>query len=193
MEAVYRYEYEVRTKEFDYRYAQNEAGRASAFVAGMRTKQSKNGIFGMDCGPNRYQQDSSPARLGKRGLPAFSAIPPKLAKKGINMSSKSIAAKYAPTTATLRSDLQLLKTDIDSLVTHAVDLTDAELSDAYEKIAGKVSAVGQSAREFAGKASDTIHHGVDVSTEYVKDRPKQSLALALGIGTLIGILLARAK
>lgn len=113
--------------------------------------------------------------------------------KGINMSSKAIAAKYAPTTATLRSDLQLLKTDIDSLVTHAVDLTDAELSDAYEKLTSKVAYARQSAREFADKASDTIHHGVDVSTGYVKDRPKQALALALGIGTLVGIILARSK
>ena len=109
------------------------------------------------------------------------------------MSSKTIAAKYVPTTATLRSDLQMLKTDIDSLITHAVDLTDAELSDAYERVAGKVASASQSAREFAGKASDKIHQGVDVSTGYVKDRPKQALALALGLGALVGIILARSK
>ncbi|GGI15778.1 DUF883 family protein [Oxalicibacterium faecigallinarum] len=109
------------------------------------------------------------------------------------MSSKTVAAKYVPTTATLRSDLQLLKTDIDSLITHAVDLTDAELSDAYERVAGKVASARQSAREFAGQASEKIHHGFDVSTGYVKARPKQTLAVALGIGALIGIILARSK
>ncbi len=107
------------------------------------------------------------------------------------MSSKSIAAKYTPSTATLRADLQNLKTDLDSLVTHAVDLTDAELSDAYEKLASKLHNAKDSARALADKASTQLHHGVEVTTEYVKERPRQSLALAVGIGALIGILLAR--
>ena len=107
------------------------------------------------------------------------------------MSSKSIAEKYKPTTATLRNDLQLLKTDLDSLVTHAVDLTDAELSNAYDKLVGKVSNVRQSARELADKAEHQLHYGIDVTKTYVKERPKQSVAIALGVGALIGILLAR--
>jgi len=107
------------------------------------------------------------------------------------MSSKSIAAKYTPNTATLRADLQNLKTDLDSLVTHAVDLTDAELSDAYEKLAGKLRNAKDSARALADKAGEQLHHGVDVTTDYVKGKPRQSLAIALGVGALIGILLAR--
>lgn len=112
-------------------------------------------------------------------------------------------------TSKVRSELLNLKSDLDTLMARASSLTDIELHDARDKLMAKFSTMQQSAKDMASrasqraaearqqlsqKASDAKVHldqGVDVTTEYIKERPLQSVAIAAGVGFLLGALLRR--
>jgi ElaB/YqjD/DUF883 family membrane-anchored ribosome-binding protein len=123
-------------------------------------------------------------------------------------------------TSKVRSELLNLKSDLDTLMSRASSLTDIELHDARDKMMAKFGSMRQSAKDmadrasqraseakqqfshkaseakqqFSHKASDAkqqLNQGVDVTTEYIKERPLQSVAIAAGVGFLLGALLRR--
>jgi ElaB/YqjD/DUF883 family membrane-anchored ribosome-binding protein len=91
----------------------------------------------------------------------------------------------------LRSDLASLKSDLDQLMSHASTLTDRELHEARDKLMQKFGSMQNTAKGLASEASKQITHGVDITSEYVKDRPLQSVAIATGVGLLLGAVLRR--
>lgn len=92
---------------------------------------------------------------------------------------------------TLRNDLQTLKSDLDTLLSHASELTDIELNEAHERILTKFGSLRETAKGIAAQANRQFNHGVEVTTDYVKEKPVQSIALAIGFGTLLGIIIGR--
>lgn len=92
---------------------------------------------------------------------------------------------------TLRDDLQTLKSDLDTLLSHASELTDIELNEAHERILTKFSSLRRTAKGIAAEANRQFNHGVEVTSDYVKEKPVQSIALAVGFGTLLGIIIGR--
>ena len=86
----------------------------------------------------------------------------------------------------LRQDLTKLKTDLDTLLAQASNLSERELSDAYARMMTKFSSM-----RFAAEATRQINQGVDKTTDYVKAKPLQSVAMAAGLGMMLGILIAR--
>src|SRR4051812_40644343 len=61
----------------------------------------------------------------------------------------------------LRSELANLKSDLDSLMSHASTLTDRELSEARDRIMNKFGSMRETARGMATEASKQISYGVD--------------------------------
>jgi ElaB/YqjD/DUF883 family membrane-anchored ribosome-binding protein len=53
------------------------------------------------------------------------------------------------------------------------------------------SSMRYAAKGLASEASRQLNRGVETTTEYVKDRPMQSVAVAVGTGLLLGMLLRR--
>jgi ElaB/YqjD/DUF883 family membrane-anchored ribosome-binding protein len=106
-------------------------------------------------------------------------------------AANGIFSRRASSVSTLRSDLQTLKSDLDALLAHATELTDAELTDAHERILSKFSSLRHAAKGLAQQATRQFNHGVEVTTDYVKEKPVQSIALAVGFGALLGIIIGR--
>jgi len=101
-------------------------------------------------------------------------------------------AAYSPrNAAALRADLSNLKNDLDSLVNRAASMSDEELSKAHTQIMAKFSSVRYAARGMASEASRQLNRSVETTTEYVKEKPMQSVAVAVGTGLLLGILFKR--
>jgi len=94
-------------------------------------------------------------------------------------------------TRNLREDLTNLKTDLDGLMSRASSLSEAELKDAYGEMMAKFSTLRHAAKGIASQAGQQFNQGVDVTTEYVKDRPLQAVGVAAGFGFLLGLLLGR--
>ncbi|HEX2530840.1 MAG TPA: DUF883 domain-containing protein [Burkholderiaceae bacterium] len=103
-------------------------------------------------------------------------------------TAKSTAKQGA---AVLREDLANLKNDLEALMGRASSLSDAELSDAYGKMMTKFSSMRYAAKGMAAEAGRQLNQGVDYTTSYVKDKPLQSVAIASGIGLVLGMLMKR--
>lgn len=86
--------------------------------------------------------------------------------------------------ADLRSDLADLKKDLDALLGKASTLTDRELRDARDRLFVKFGTVKDAAQE-------QFQHGVDLASDYAKEKPMQAVAIAAGIGLLLGALTRR--
>lgn len=91
----------------------------------------------------------------------------------------------------LRSELLNLQSELNSLVSRAASLSEAELSQAYVKLMSRFGSIRFAAKGMAQQASQQFNQGVEVTTTYVKDRPLQSVAIATGVGLVLGILAGR--
>lgn len=94
-------------------------------------------------------------------------------------------------TLRLREELLNLKNDLDALMSHASTLNENELREARDRLLARFSSVRYSARGFAEQAGRQFSQGRDLTADYVRDKPLQSVALAAGIGLLAGALLRR--
>jgi ElaB/YqjD/DUF883 family membrane-anchored ribosome-binding protein len=92
--------------------------------------------------------------------------------------------KSAGPTGDLRGDLADLKRDLDALLGKASTLTDRELRDARDRLFTKFGSVKDAAQE-------QFQQGVDLATDYAKEKPMQAVAIAAGIGLLLGALTRR--
>ena len=108
--------------------------------------------------------------------------------RGIYNEAKSGAQRSA---ATLRSELSSLKNELDSLVNRSTSLSDDDLMQAHAQLMAKFSSVRYAAKGIASEASRQLNRSVETTTEYVKDKPMQSVAVAVGTGLLLGMLFKR--
>lgn len=93
--------------------------------------------------------------------------------------------------AVAKEEMTSLRADLDDLTSRLSSLSEFELIAAKEKILAKVEAMKVAAKGVATDVGQQFNHGVGVTTEYVKERPLQSLAVAAGIGILLGMLISR--
>jgi ElaB/YqjD/DUF883 family membrane-anchored ribosome-binding protein len=124
----------------------------------------------------------------KIGSPVGSTGAATQAAKGIFNEVKGATQRTA---ASLRSELSGLKNDLDALVNRAPSLSDDELTQAHKQLMAKFSSVRYAARGIADQATQQFNRGMETTTEYVKDKPMQSVALAVGTGLLLGLLFKR--
>ncbi|MGI4849423.1 MAG: DUF883 family protein [Janthinobacterium lividum] len=96
-----------------------------------------------------------------------------------------------PSTATLREELGNLKADLDALLGKAATLTDREFKDARDQLMIKFGSMRYAAKGLAAQASKQFNDGVECTTDYVKEKPLQSVALAAGVGLLVGAIMRR--
>jgi ElaB/YqjD/DUF883 family membrane-anchored ribosome-binding protein len=110
------------------------------------------------------------------------------AAKGMFNEAKGAAQRTA---ANLRGELSGLKNDLDALVNRAPSLSDDELAQAHRQLMAKFSSVRYAAKGIADQATQQFNRGMETTTEYVKDKPMQSVAFAVGTGLLLGLLFKR--
>ena len=96
-----------------------------------------------------------------------------------------------PSAENLRQELGYLKNDLDNLLARASDLSERELSEAYARMMTKFSSMRFAAKGIAAEASRQLNQGVDMTTDYVKAKPLQSVAIAAGTGLVLGMLMSR--
>jgi len=94
-------------------------------------------------------------------------------------------------TAGLRDELSNLKSDLDALMLHASTLSENELREARDRIVARFSSMRFAAKGIAEQAGRQLSQGREVTADYVRDKPLQSVALAAGVGMLIGALSRR--
>jgi ElaB/YqjD/DUF883 family membrane-anchored ribosome-binding protein len=91
----------------------------------------------------------------------------------------------------LREELANLKEDLDALMLHASTLTESELREARDRMLTRFASMKNVARSFASEATRQLTQGRDATSEFVRNRPFQSVLIAVGTGLLLGVLLRR--
>lgn len=95
------------------------------------------------------------------------------------------------TGAALRTELSNLKSDLDTLLARATNLSEEELRREYSRLMSKFSNVRSSARNMAAQANRQINRSMDATSGYVREKPLQSVAVATGVGVVLGMLFNR--
>lgn len=93
--------------------------------------------------------------------------------------------------AVAKEEMTSLRADLDDLTSRLSSLSESELIAAKETILAKIESTQVAAKGIAADVTQQINHGVGVTTDYVKERPLQSVAVAAGIGILLGMLISR--
>ncbi len=86
-----------------------------------------------------------------------------------------------------------LKADLDDLIARLPSLSDIDLNAAKEKLLQQVAVAREATNQATASAREKLNQGVEVAGGYVKEKPLQSVAVAAGVGILIGMLIARSK
>ncbi len=110
---------------------------------------------------------------------------------GSSTASGSMAAGTGSKANRMRDELSMLKSDLDALMSHASTLNENELQEARDRILARFSSMRYAARGIAEQASKQISQGRDMTVDYVKDKPLQSVAIAAGVGLLLGAIMRR--
>ena len=91
----------------------------------------------------------------------------------------------------MRDDLSNLKSDLDALMSHASTLNENELREARDRILARFSSMRYAARGIADQAGRQFSQGRDMTVDYVRDKPLQAVAIAAGVGLLLGAMMRR--
>ncbi|HTD02188.1 DUF883 family protein [Undibacterium sp.] len=90
-------------------------------------------------------------------------------------------------------EMTKLKAELDDLIARIPSLSDIDLSAAKQRLLEQVATARDAANQATLSAREKLNQGVEVAGGYVKEKPLQSVAVAAGIGILIGMLIARSK
>lgn len=93
----------------------------------------------------------------------------------------------------VQAEMGELKTNVDALLARSAMLSEEELDSAYRELIARFFSMRLAARHVASTASRQFNHGVDVTSDYVRDKPLQSVALAAGAGLLLGMIYGRSE
>lgn len=85
------------------------------------------------------------------------------------------------------NDLGTLAEDGRALMAATADVAGEKVSEARRRLAGAL----ESGKEFYGRVHDKAVAGAKVTDQAVHEHPYQAIGIALGVGALIGFLVAR--
>jgi ElaB/YqjD/DUF883 family membrane-anchored ribosome-binding protein len=85
------------------------------------------------------------------------------------------------------NDMGTLAEDARALMAATADVAGEKVGEARKRLAAALDR----AREIAGRVRDKAVEGAKAADEAVREHPYQAIGIALGIGALLGFLIAR--
>ena len=90
-------------------------------------------------------------------------------------------------TQAISDDMHQLAEDARALLAATADVAGEKVGEARKRLAASLD----SAKEIAGRVRDKAVEGAKAADEVVREHPYQAIGIALGVGALIALLLAR--
>ena len=90
-------------------------------------------------------------------------------------------------TQAISNDMGQLAEDARALMTATADVAGEKVSEARKRLAVAL----ESAKEIAGNVRDRAVEGAKAADVVVREHPYQAIAIGVGIGALVGFLIAR--
>ena len=92
-----------------------------------------------------------------------------------------------PTTPVVSHDLGQLAEDAQALMTATADVAGEKVSEARKRLAAAL----ESAKKIGGCVRDKTVAGAKAADVAVRENPSQAIAIGVGVGAILGYLLAR--
>jgi ElaB/YqjD/DUF883 family membrane-anchored ribosome-binding protein len=90
-------------------------------------------------------------------------------------------------TQAISDDMRQLAEDARALLAATADVAGEKVGEARKRLAASLD----SAKEIAGRVRDKAVEGAKAADDVVREHPYQAIGIALGVGALIALLLAR--
>lgn len=90
-------------------------------------------------------------------------------------------------TQVISDDISELAEDARALMNATVDVAGEKVGEARQRLAGAL----ERAKELAGRARKKAVESARAADETVREHPYQAMGIALGVGAVVGFLLAR--
>ena len=90
-------------------------------------------------------------------------------------------------TQAIRNDVSQLADDARALMTATADVAGEKVVEARKRLAAAL----ESGKEIYGRVRDKAVEGAKVADQTVRENPYQAIAIGVGVGAVIGYLLAR--
>ena len=90
-------------------------------------------------------------------------------------------------TQAIRNDVSQLAEDTRALVAATADVAGEKVSEARKRLAAAL----ESGKEIYGRVREKAVEGAKVADQSVREHPYQAIAIGVGVGALIGYLVAR--
>ena len=92
-------------------------------------------------------------------------------------------------TKAMNNEMGQLADDARALMTATADVAGEKVADARKRLAAALD----SAKDMAGRVRDRAVEGARMADETVREHPYQAIVIALGVGAIMGCLLARRR
>jgi ElaB/YqjD/DUF883 family membrane-anchored ribosome-binding protein len=99
---------------------------------------------------------------------------------------KSNEERHFETPTALRQDARTLAEDAQALLEATSEIADEKITEARERLAEAL----QSGKQTYANVRKKVVYGAKVADQTVHEHPYQSMAIALGVGALLGYLLS---
>ena len=90
-------------------------------------------------------------------------------------------------TQAIRNDLGQLAEDAQGLMAATADATGEKVADARKRLAAAL----ERGKEIYGRAREKVVEGAKAADEAVHEHPYQAIAIGVGVGAILGYILAR--
>ena len=90
-------------------------------------------------------------------------------------------------TQAISNDMGQLAEDASALMAATADVAGEKVGEARKRLAAAL----ESGKEIAGRVRDKAVEGAKAADEAVREHPYQAIGIALGVGAVIGFLVAR--
>jgi ElaB/YqjD/DUF883 family membrane-anchored ribosome-binding protein len=90
-------------------------------------------------------------------------------------------------TQAISNDMGQLAEDARALMAATADVAGEKVSDARKRLAAAL----ESGKEIAGRVREKAVEGAKAADEAVREHPYQAMAVAFGVGAIVGYLVAR--
>jgi ElaB/YqjD/DUF883 family membrane-anchored ribosome-binding protein len=113
-----------------------------------------------------------------------SQLTAELSKKHKRITNKGIMTKQ---TRAMNNEIGQLADDARALMAATADVAGDKVADARQRLAAAL----ESAKDMAGKVRDKALESARLADQTVRENPYQAIAIAAGVGAIIGYLLSR--
>lgn len=90
-------------------------------------------------------------------------------------------------TPTMSNDMGQLAQEAQALIAATADVTGEKVAEARRRLAAAL----ESGKEIYGRVREKAVEGVKAADQTVREHPYQSIAIGVGVGAMLGYLLAR--